>query len=108
MRVGLAVMVLAGMLLSACAKDGQTGACVGHEDGKYFQLEMNNYLPAKIEIRVNGRFVGSVPPAVPIQGSPTGVDPGYKQLGEFPTCDHTVIDYAGQGIGSQKVCSTPA
>lgn len=102
------MMVLAGLLLSACAKDGSTGACAGYEDGKYFRLELNNYLQESIDIRVNGRFVGSVPSGTLKDGSSSAVTPGYKQLGEFPTCDHTVIDYEGKSLGSRKVCATAA
>ena len=108
MRVGLLLFVLAALVLGACAKDGKTGACEGFEDGTYFRLELNNYNQVPIEIRVNGRFVGSVPAAIPTPSTPGAVSPGYKQLGEFPICDHTEIDYAGQNITSQKVCATSA
>ncbi|HVO29192.1 MAG TPA: hypothetical protein VMV18_00555 [bacterium] len=108
MRVGSALLfgAAAVALLAACGSDSQTGSCKGYEPGGYYQLEFNNFTTAPVTVRVNGRFVGSV-----IAGTlqPDGTTtPGYHQLGEFPICDHTVVDFSGAGIsGSTKVCSTP-
>lgn len=101
-------VVAAGIVLAGCGADGNTGACKGLEDGTYYQLEVNNYLTERQEIRVNGRFVGSVP-AGQLKNDPvnTGaIKPGYARLGEFPICDKTSIDFRSKAASfSQFVCT---
>lgn len=107
MRVGL-LLLTAGLLLpvlSSCGSDSETGACGGFEDGTYYRLEFNNFNTDPIEVKVNGRFVGKVPPAVPKTDGSGGVTPGYNALGEFPICDHTAIGFSS-GSGSTFVCAT--
>lgn len=108
MRLGSALVFGAAAisLLGSCGSDSQTGACRGYEPGGYYQLEFNNYTLAPITVRVNGRFVGGVPAGTKKQDGSTA--PGYHPLGEFPICDHAVVDFSGGSVsGSTKVCSTP-
>ena len=93
MRFLLAAILGAVILvaLGSCAQEDESGACSGTMDGRYFRLQMFNLDKLKVlEVRVNGRFIGSVPKAS------EGGSWGEKSLGIFPVCDKIVIINEGR------------
>lgn len=106
-----AILFAAGVSLFAgsCGGEDKSGACTGTMNGAYFRLEFANYLTdTSIDVRINGRFIGTVGKGDPVTGS-TQIAAEVRRLGEFPVCDKLVIDAKGNdGTYSNKLCSTPA
>ena len=106
-----ALLLAAGVsvLAGSCGAEDKSGACTGTMNGAYFRLEFANYLTdTKVDVRINGRFIGSVGKGETVLGSQQ-IAPAIRRLGEFPVCDKLTIDAEGQDGGySNKLCSTPA
>lgn len=102
--------VLTSLLVGSCGSEDKSGACTGEMNGAYFRLEIGNYLvDAGIDVRINGRFIGSVGRGKIQPGTQDQIEATVKRLGEFPVCDKMVVDARGNnGTYSQKICSRPA
>ncbi len=91
-------------LLLSCAQEDESGTCKGTMDGSYFRLQLYSAdTEDATEIRVNGRFIGSVPRGA-TQPDQT-IRWGEKQLGIFPVCDKMEIESSGASGVSGRFCS---
>lgn len=110
MRSGALFLACATALLAgSCGAEDESGACTGTMNGAYFRLEIANFIiDSSIDVRVNGRFIGTVTRAENQPGSSL-IEGKVKRLGEFPVCDKMVIDARGNNGGyTTKICSKPA